>query len=73
MLLVDYTQAIIEQYYVTHTFDSYYVRGYKFPKDKSSKIQLLDKNTFAASLSPDSLNQSYVQVYKINSLVAAFK
>ena len=75
VLAVDRMQKMITQYYFSHTYDKTFIRSYAFWKDNTTdgSVRLVDSNTLAVMVQPDSLNQSYVQVYKLNSIVASFK
>lgn len=76
ILAIDKTQKTIQQYYISHTYDRIFVRAYDFYKDSNSNdtnIRLIDSNTFAVMTQPDALNNSYAQVYNIDSIVSAFK
>lgn len=75
ILAIDKTQQIIAQYYLSHTYDRTFVRTYSFYKDNNSdtNIRLIDSNTFAVMTQSDSLNNSYAQVYEIDSIVSSFK
>lgn len=75
LLAVDRTQKMIAQYYLSHTYDRTFVRTYAFYKDNKTdgNIKLIDPNTFAVMAQPDALNNYYVQVYEIDSIVSSFK
>ncbi len=75
VLAIDTRQNTIAQYYLSHTYDKSFVRSYPFWSDNSNdfSIRLIDSNTFAVLTQPDSFNQSYIQVYKLNSIVSSFK
>jgi len=75
VLVVDQTQKTIAQYYFTHTFDAYFIRLLSFWSNNTytNHIKLVDSNTIAVMTPPDSLNESYAQVYSLNSIVTSFK
>jgi hypothetical protein len=73
LLIVDYSTRVIAHYYITHTFDDYFIKNIDFWNGKGSKVQLLDSNTLAANIDPNSDNSSVVQIYKLNSIVSYFK
>ncbi len=75
VLTVDPGQKVVGQYYLTHTYDAYFVRTYQFWNNATvyENIKLIDPNTLATMVQPDSLGKLYVQVYKLNSIVSSFK